>query len=103
MCPFKWPGLRSGPACEVATSAGRELTVFGASAQRAENAAHLVGCGFRRFALPPAALQAFVAALAEVDSKAAARAARTSARSTSLSETRFRSLSEFRHGYARPG
>ncbi len=89
-------------ACEVAAGAGRELTIFGASAQRAENVVHLIGCGFRRFALPPAALQGFLEVLREVDSKAAARTARTSARSTSLSETRFRSLSEFRHGYARP-
>src|SRR5262245_45347960 len=89
-------------ACEVAAGAGRELSVFGSSAQRPENVAPLVGCGFRRFALPPAALQAFLGALEDVDSKAAARSARTSARSTSLSETRFRSLSEFRHGYARP-
>ena len=89
-------------ACEVAGGAGRELCVFGASVQRPENVVNLVGCGFRRFALPPAGLQAFVEALGEVDSKAAARSARTSARSTSLSETRFRSLSEFRHGYARP-
>jgi phosphoenolpyruvate-protein kinase (PTS system EI component) len=89
-------------ACEVAAGAGRELSVFGASAQRPENVAHLVGCGFRRFALPPAALQGFLEALRAVDAKAAARAARTGARSTSLSETRFRSLSEFRHGYARP-
>ena len=69
---------------------------------RDHNVVHLIGCGFRRFALPPAALQGFVEGLGEVDAKAAARAARTSARSTSLSETRFRSLSEFRHGYARP-
>jgi phosphotransferase system enzyme I (PtsI) len=89
-------------ACEVAGGAGRELAVFGASAQRTENVAHLIGCGFRRFALPPGALQEFLAVLSSVDSKAAARAARTSARSTSLSETRFRSLAEFRHGYARP-
>jgi phosphotransferase system enzyme I (PtsI) len=88
-------------AGEVAAGAGRELAVFGSSAQRRENLAPLVGCGLRRFALPPAALQAFLGALAEVDAKAAARAARTSARSTSLAETRFRSLSEFRHGYAR--
>ena len=88
--------------CEVAGGAGRELSIFGASAQRPENVGHLIGCGFRRFALPPAALQDFLEALGEVDSKAAARAARTCARSTSLSETRFRSLSEFRHGYARP-
>ncbi len=89
-------------ACEVAGGAGRELLVFGASAQRTENVAHLIGCGFRRFALPPGALQEFLGVLSSVDSKAAARAARTSARSTSLSETRFRSLAEFRHGYARP-
>ncbi|NOT30516.1 MAG: phosphoenolpyruvate--protein phosphotransferase [Planctomycetes bacterium] len=89
-------------ACEVAAGAGRELAVFGASAQRPENAAHLIGCGFRRFALPPSALQEFLGALAGIDAKAATRVARTSARSTSLSETRFRSLAEFRHGYARP-
>jgi phosphotransferase system enzyme I (PtsI) len=89
-------------ACEVAAGAGRELSVFGASAHRAENVAPLVGCGFRRFVLPPSALQEFLDALGEVDSKAAARAARTSARSASLSETKFRSLAEFRHGYARP-
>jgi hypothetical protein len=47
-------------------------------------------------------MQEFLAALAQVDAKAAARGARSSARSTSLSETRFRSLAEFRHGYARP-
>lgn len=88
--------------CEVVAGAGRELSVFGASAQRAENVAHLIGCGFRRFVLPPGALQEFLAALAGIDAKAATRAARTSARSTSLSETRFRSLAEFRHGYARP-
>src|SRR6185503_3763827 len=91
-----------GKVCEVAGGAGRELAIFGASAQRSENVVPLIGCGFRRFALPPAALQGFVEGLGEVDAKAAARAARTSARSTSLSETRFRSLSEFRHGYARP-
>ena len=88
--------------CEVAAGAGRELSVFGASAQRTENVAPLIGCGFRRFALPPAALRTFLGALEDVDTKAATRAARNSARSTSLSETRFRSLSEFRHGYARP-
>lgn len=88
--------------CEVAGGAGRELTVFGASAQRPENLPNLIGCGLRRFALPPSALQDFLDALEAVDAKAAARGARTSARSTSLSETRFRSLAEFRHGYARP-
>jgi phosphoenolpyruvate-protein kinase (PTS system EI component) len=88
--------------CEVAGGAGRELTIFGASAQRTENLTHLIGCGLRRFALPPGAMQEFLAALAQVDAKAAARGARSSARSTSLSETRFRSLAEFRHGYARP-
>jgi phosphotransferase system enzyme I (PtsI) len=89
-------------ACEVAAGTGRELAIFGASAQPRENIAHLVGSGFRRFVLPPAALQEFLEALEGVDTKAATRAARTNARSTSLSETRFRSLAEFRHGYARP-
>jgi phosphoenolpyruvate-protein kinase (PTS system EI component) len=89
-------------ACEVAAGAGRELGVFGSSAHRPENVAHLVGCGFRRFVLPPVAWQEFLEALGEVDAKAAARAARSSARSASLSETKFRSLAEFRHGYARP-
>ncbi|HEX6882833.1 MAG TPA: putative PEP-binding protein [Planctomycetota bacterium] len=88
--------------CEVAGGAGRELAIFGAGAHRPENVAALVGCGFRRFVVPPVALQEFLAALSEVDAKAAARAARTSARSASLSETRFRSLADFRHGYARP-
>jgi phosphoenolpyruvate-protein phosphotransferase (PTS system enzyme I) len=88
--------------CEVAGGAGRELSVFGSSAQRPENLPHLIGSGLRRFALPPAALQDFLEALELVDSKAAARSARTSSRSTSLAETRFRSLAEFRHGYARP-
>jgi len=89
--------------CEVVGGVRRELTVFGASAQRRENLSHLIGCGLRRFAMPATALQEFLDALEEVDAKAAARGARTSARSTSLSETRFRSLAEFRHGYARPG
>lgn len=89
-------------ACEVALGAGRELGVFGASVQRPENVAHLVGCGLRRFVLPPGVLQEFLAVLVKVDAKAASRATRASARSTSLSETRFRSLAEFRHGYARP-
>jgi phosphoenolpyruvate-protein phosphotransferase len=87
---------------EVAAGQGRELTVFGVSAQNPANLPQLVGCGLRRFALSPAALQAFLEALQGVDAKAAARAARSSARSTSLAETRFRSMSEFRHGYARP-
>lgn len=89
-------------ACEVAGGAGRELAAFGAGVQRSENLAHLIGCGFRRFALPPGAQQEALEALEQIDSKAAARAARVSARSTSLAETRFRSLAEFRHGYARP-
>ena len=89
-------------ACEVALGAGRELAVFGASVQRPENATHLIGCGLRRFVLPPGAFQEFLAVLAKIEAKSAARATRASARSTSLSETRFRSLAEFRHGYARP-
>jgi phosphoenolpyruvate-protein kinase (PTS system EI component) len=89
-------------ACEVAAGVGRELSVFGSSAQRPENVPHLIGCGLRRFALPPGALQEFLGVLEGIDAKAAARAAQTSSRSTSLSETRFRSLSEYRHGYARP-
>jgi len=88
--------------CEVAAGQGRELTVFGSSAQSPGNLARLIGCGLRRFALAPIALQEFLSALGDIDAKAAARAARASARSTSLSETRFRSMSEFRHGYARP-
>ena len=88
--------------CEVAEGAGRELCIFGASAQTPVNLAHLVGCGVRRFALPPSALQEVVQALAGIDAKVAARATRASARSTSLAETRFRSLAEFRHGYAHP-
>ncbi len=87
---------------EVAAGQGRELSVFGASAQRVENLPLLVGCGLRRFSLTPAGLREFLDALEEIDAKAATRSARASARSTSLSETRFRSLSEFRHGYARP-
>ena len=89
-------------ACEVAGGLGRELAIFGASAQRRENLAPLIGCGLRHFCLSPAALKEFLDALEELDAKAATRAARASARSTSLSETRFRSLSEFRHGYAKP-
>jgi len=89
-------------ACEVAGGAGRELCVFGAGAQRPENLTHLIGCGLRRFAMPPTALRDFLDTVVEVDAKAAARATRLSARSTSLSETRFRSLADFRHGYARP-
>lgn len=88
--------------CEVAGGRGRELSVFGTGVQRAESLAHLIGCGIRRFALPPGALQEILEALEQVDSKAAARSSRSAARSTSLAETRFRSLSEFRHGYARP-
>jgi phosphoenolpyruvate-protein kinase (PTS system EI component) len=88
--------------CEVAGGAGRELTAFGASAQRPETLVHLVGSGLRRFALAPGSLQDFVEALAEIDAKTATREARSRARSTSLSETKFRALSEFRHGYARP-
>jgi phosphotransferase system enzyme I (PtsI) len=89
-------------ACEVAAGAGRELGVFGASAHHPESIAQLLGCGLRRFLLPPVAMQEFLEALEEVDVKQATRSARTVARSTSLSETRFRSLAEFRHGYARP-
>jgi phosphoenolpyruvate-protein kinase (PTS system EI component) len=89
-------------AAEVAAGAGRELSIFGASAHRPETIAPLIGCGLRRFVLPPVALQEFLDTLEDVDAKQAARAARSSARSTSLSETRFRSLAEFRHGYARP-
>ena len=89
-------------ACEVVGGAGRELSIFGVSAQKPENLPLLIGCGLRRFALSPAVCQDFLAALDAVDSKLAARAARASSRSTSLSETRFRSLAEFRHGYARP-
>jgi phosphotransferase system enzyme I (PtsI) len=88
--------------CEVAGGAGRELTAFGTSAQRTETLVHLVGSGLRRFALTPGAFEDFVAALTEIDAKAAARETRARARSTSLAETKFRSLSEFRHGYARP-
>jgi len=88
--------------CEVAGGQGRELTAFGASAQRPETLVHLVGSGLRRFALAPGAMADFVEALAEIDAKAATRETRGRARSTSLSETKFRSLSEFRHGYARP-
>lgn len=88
--------------CEVAGGAGRELVAFGASAQRPETLVHLVGCGLRRFALAPGALADFVEALSEIDAKAATRETRARARSTSLAETKFRSLSEFRHGYARP-
>ena len=88
--------------CAVAAAAGRELGVFGASAQRAENVSHLIGCGMRRFVLPPGGFEPFVTLMTQIDAKAAARVARTSARSTSLAETRFRSLAEFRHGYARP-
>lgn len=88
--------------CEVAGGSGRELTAFGASAQRPETLVHLIGSGLRRFALAPGALADFVEALAEIDAKAATRETRGRARSTSLSETKFRSLSEFRHGYARP-
>jgi len=88
--------------CEVAGGQGRELSVFGVSAQRQESLARLVGCGLRRFLLSPAALPEFRAAVTQLDSKAAARSTRAAARSTSLSETRFRSLSEFRHGYAKP-
>lgn len=89
-------------ACEVAAGAGRELAVFGASSQSPGNLPLLIGCGLRRFVLPPAAMQEFLETADEIDAKAATRAARSSARSTSLSETRFRSLAEFRHGYARP-
>lgn len=88
--------------CEVAGGSGRELTAFGASAQRPETLVHLIGSGLRRFALAPGALADFVEALAQIDAKAATRETRGRARSTSLSETKFRSLSEFRHGYARP-
>ena len=88
--------------CDVASVQGRELSVFGASAQSPANVAALVGCGLRQFALAPAALREFLDVLETIDSKAASRSARASARSTSLAETRFRSLSEFRHGYARP-
>lgn len=87
---------------EVAAGQGRELSVFGASAQNGQNLARLIGCGLRQFCVGPAALQAFLETLATIDSKTAARAARAGARSTSLSETRFRQLAEFRHGYARP-
>ena len=88
--------------CEVAAGHGRELAIFGGRVQRPECLPHLIGCGLRRFALPPVTLQEFLETLEDIDSKVATRAARASARSTSLSETRFRSLSEFRHGYARP-
>ncbi len=88
--------------CEVAAAQGRELSVFGTSAQRDSSLPHLIGCGLRRFCLTPVGLQEFLEALEGIDAKNAARAARSSARSTSLSETRFRTLSEFRHGYAKP-
>jgi len=88
--------------CEVAGGSGRELTAFGASVQRPETLLHLVGSGLRRFALAPGALADFVEVMGEIDAKAATRETRGRARSTSLSETKFRSLSEFRHGYARP-
>jgi phosphoenolpyruvate-protein kinase (PTS system EI component) len=88
--------------CEVAAGQGRELAVFGASAQRLQNLPALVGCGLRHFCLSPAVLKEFLDALETIDAKAATRSARASARSTSLSETRFRSLADFRHGYAKP-
>jgi phosphoenolpyruvate-protein kinase (PTS system EI component) len=88
--------------CDVAHTQGRELSVFGASAQAPASIPALIGCGVRQIALAPAALREFLDALEQIDSKVASRSARASARSTSLAETRFRSLSEFRHGYARP-
>jgi phosphotransferase system enzyme I (PtsI) len=87
---------------EVAGGAGRELAIFGAGATQPDNVSLLIGAGFRRFVLPPIALREFALRVGDVDAKASARATRARARSTSLAETRFRSLAEFRHGYARP-
>jgi phosphoenolpyruvate-protein kinase (PTS system EI component) len=87
---------------EVAAGQGRELSVFGSSVSNGQNLARLVGCGLRHFCVGPGSLQGFLDTLTAIDSKAATRAARQGARSTSLAETRFRQLAEFRHGYARP-
>ncbi len=87
-------------ACEVAEHEGRALSVFGVSACDERNLALLVGCGVRRFCIPPSNLRSFLEGLPKIDAKSAARRTRSAAKSACPEEAQSL-VAGYHHGYAR--
>jgi phosphotransferase system enzyme I (PtsI) len=88
-------------ACEVASGQGRPLSVFGVTAFDPQNVPLLLGCGLRRFSIPPSALRDFREELGRTDLRDAQRRARVQARTACQEETGA-GVQGFRHGFARP-
>ena len=76
------------------------LSLFGVSAIASEKLSYLVGVGIRRFAVAPAALQAFLAAARAVDLGEAQQAAERIA--GAASPAALRPLEPYGHGFAGP-
>jgi len=85
---------------DVARSTGRPVWAYGASTRTPENLPFVLGAGLRHFCVPPGDLRALLEAVAKIDTRAAARAARAAARSSCVAETRSL-VAGYRHGYAR--
>jgi phosphoenolpyruvate-protein kinase (PTS system EI component) len=85
-----------------ASEAGKPLSIFGVSAADTANLPLLFGIGLRHFLVPARKAARFADDIRELDSSAAARAARVAAASSCLGEAQT-AIGNYRHGYARPG
>ena len=87
-------------AVTVAEGQGRDLTIFGVSATRADNIPLLIGAGLRRFCVAPSNLRSFLDSALAVDAKVAARTVRAAQRASSPEEMQT-PVGGYRHGYAK--